>query len=306
MHKKIFLILAVMSLFSMAAFAAKYKVNSGGKVTGPNGKVQQNSVLTNTYNPYNNYSSQRYTASRQVLVQKIDNIDIVMDYSGSMLFWISEAKRSMAAIISQLPVSTKIGFRVFGHDGCSNPYHPVMAKVKNIVQNKDGKYKVTAANSSYLGNTAGSCSATKQVAALASNNTSGLLQGMNSVDVGGSTPLTLALDQAVTYDFAGIPLTQQKKIILITDGGENCGGDPCAFASALIKQRRDIVIDVLLVSSSSKALRCLSDTTGGKFYNAEDVNSFTSTLTESMTQTAQPSTQKQPEPQQKYEFLDEN
>ena len=96
------------------------------------------------------------------------------------------------------------------------------------------------------------------------------------------------------------------KIILITDGGENCGGDPCAFASALIKQRRDIVIDVLLVSSSSKALRCLSDTTGGKFYNAEDVNSFTSTLTESMTQTAQPSTQKQPEPQQKYEFLDEN
>ena len=62
MHKKIFLILAVMSLFSIATFAAKYKVNSGGKVTGPNGKVQQNSVLTNTYNPYNTYSSQSYTA----------------------------------------------------------------------------------------------------------------------------------------------------------------------------------------------------------------------------------------------------
>ena len=304
--RKIFLILTIMSLFSMAAFAAKYKVNSSGKVTAPNGKIQQGSALTNSQNFYNNYRSQSYTSSRQVLVQKFGTIDIVMDYSGSMLYWIAEAKRSMSAIIAQLPDSTQIGFRVFGHNGGGNPYNPVMAKVKNIVQNKDGKYKVTAATSSYLGKTSGTCSATKQVTPLAANNAANLLRGMNSVDVGGSTPLTLALEQAVTYDFAGLNSLTPKKIILITDGGENCGGDPCAFASALVRKRRDITIDVLLVSSNSKALKCLSDTTGGKFYNPEDLNSFTSTLTESMTQTKQPAVQNQTEPHQNYEFLDEN
>lgn len=305
MQKKIVLIAVLMFVFSMATFAAKYKVNTSGKVTSPDGKVQQGSALTNSYNVYNNYSSQSYTNSRQVLVQKIENIDIVMDYSGSMYYWIAEAKRSMSAIIAQLPQTTKIGFRVFGHNGGNNPYNPVMAKVKNITQSKNGKYKVTTTTESYLGSTFGACSATKQVTPMATNNASSLLQGMNSVKLGGSTPLTLALNQAVTYDFSGIPITQPKKIILITDGGENCGGDPCAFASTLVQNRKDIVIDVLLVSSDSKELKCLSDTTGGNFYNTEDLNSFVSKLTESMTQQAQPSSQQQM-PQQKYEFLDEN
>ena len=299
--KKLFLIFLIMFSVSLTAFAAKYKINTSGKVTAPGGKTQNSSALSNTPNFYNNYYSGNYVSSKQVLSQKAGTIDIVMDYSGSMYYWINEAKNSMSAIVSQLPTSTKIGFRVFGHDGGNNPYTPVLAKVKSIAKGKNGNYKVTASTASYLGNTSGSCSATTQVAKVVPYNTSALLSGMNSVSIGGSTPMTLALKQAVEFDFAGLSTNYPKKIILITDGGENCGGDPCRFAANLVRQRKDIIVDVVLVSSNSTELRCLSDTTGGNFYTPSDLPSFTSSLIQSMNNAVQKEPQ---EVKQKYEFVD--
>lgn len=227
-------------------------------------------------------------------------IDIVMDYSGSMSYWIEAAKKAMTSIVAQLPATTRIGFRVFGHDSGNNPYSPILNKVKSVTKNKNGKYKVKTQTASYLGSISGSCSATTQVSPVAQHSASVLINGMNSVQIGGSTPLTLALEQAVATDFNGFPMTLPKKIILITDGGENCGGDPCAFAKALMTQRTDITIDVVLVSSNSKELVCLAQTTGGKFYNTNDVYSFTNVLMESMQQTPQSN---EPEPTQQYEFI---
>ena len=302
--KKILIALLSLTVISGCAFAAKYKVNTGGKVVAPNGNIQQNSTIISPQpaynNIYNNYYSQNYISNRQALAGSTGTIDIVMDYSGSMSYWIEAAKNSMAAIIAQLPTSTKVGFRVFGHDGGNNPYSPILNKVKSVSKNKNGKYKVKTQTASYLGSISGSCSATTQVAPVAAHSASTLINGMNSVQIGGSTPLTLALEQAVATDFGAMPTTQAKKIILITDGGENCGGDPCAFARALVAQRTDITIDVVLVSSNSKELLCLAQTTGGKFYNTDDVYSFTNVLIESMQDTPQSS---DPEPTQQYEFI---
>lgn len=302
--KKIFVILSLLTLISSITFAAKYKVNTNGKVVSPNGEVQVKSNLISpqpTYNNvYNNYYSQNYINNKQVLANSIGNIDIVMDYSGSMSFWIEAAKNSMTSIISQLPTGTKVGFRVFGHDGGNNPYTPILNKVKSVTKNKNGTYKVRTSTSPYLGSISGSCSATTQIASVAPHNASTLINGMNSIQIGGSTPLTLALEQSVNNDFAGLSKTQPKKIILITDGGENCGGDPCEFAKTLISQRKDITIDVVLVSSTSKELVCLAQTTGGKFYNTNDVYSFTNVLIESMQDTPQSTI---PEPTQQYEFI---
>lgn len=302
--RKILTILLLLTSCAISVCAAKYKVNTGGKVVAPDGSVQQNSTIISpqpTYNNiYNNYYSQNYVSNRQVLANSIGTIDILMDYSGSMSYWIEAAKNSMSAIISQLPPSTKIGFRVFGHDSGNNPYSPILNKVKSVTKNKKGKYTVRTQTASYLGSISGSCSATTQIASVAPHSASALINGMNSVQIGGSTPLTLALEQAVTSDFGTISKSQPKKIILITDGGENCGGDPCAFAKALVAQRKDITIDVVLVSSNSKELVCLAQTTGGKFYNTDDVYSFTNVLIESMQNMPQTS---EPEPTQKYEFI---
>ena len=301
--KKILISVFLMSVFSVAAFAAKYKVNTSGKVTAPNGTHQNSSVLNNTTNIYSNYSAKNYVDNRQIQKTGVSTIDIVMDYSGSMLYWINEAKKTMGSIVSQLPAGTSVGFRDFGHNGGNNKYSPVLSKIKSITQKSDGSYKVTTKKEDFLGNISGSCSATAQIVRVAQNSPAVLLNGMNSQSIGGSTPMTLALKQAVESDFAGLSLSYPKKIVLITDGGENCGGDPCAFARNLVRQRKDVTIDVVLVSSSSTELKCISDATGGNFYNANDVSSFASSLYDSMT--APSSTPVQSIPQQKYEFVDD-
>lgn len=300
--KKILIALFLMSAFSVTAFAAKYKVNTGGRVTAPDGTHQNSSVLNNSANVYSNYSAKSYVNNRQVQKAGVSTIDIVMDYSGSMYYWINEAKKTMGSIVSQLPAGTSVGFRVFGHDGGYNKYSPVLSKIKSITKKSDGGYKVSTKKDDFLGDISGSCSATAQIVKVAQNNASILLAGMNSQDVGGSTPMTLALKQAVDIDFAGLSAYYPKKIVLITDGGENCGGDPCAFARDLIRQRKDITIDVVLVSSYSTALKCLSDTTGGTFYTPNDVSGFSSSIYDSMTNSSPVQTPARP--QQKYEFVD--
>lgn len=309
--KKVVISLILMSGFALAATAAKYKVNTHGKVTSPAGTTQNSSVLNNSSDFYNNYTSQNYVNTQQVIKSYVPTIDIVMDYSGSMSYWIAEAKRSMSAIISQLPAGTAVGFRVFGHSSNGfNKYSPIMAKVTSITKKGNGGYKINASTPDYLGNISGSCQATRQLVKVAVNDSSALLNGMNSVNIGGSTPLTLALKQAVDDDFAGMGTSSPKKIILITDGGENCGGDPCAYAKSLVKQRRDITVDVVLVSSYSNELKCLADTTGGRLYTPSDLNSFTTSIYNSMTNTnnttlPQPQ-QTQQEPEQQYEYVPHN
>lgn len=303
--KKIFVILFVLLVCSITVYAATYKVNTSGKVTSPTGTVQKNSSIITPQNVYSNYNSQTYVNTKQALANSIGTIDIVMDYSGSMSYWIVAAKKSMAAIVNQLPSSTKVGFRVFGHNGGGNPYSPVLAKVKNVAKDANGKYKVTTTSNPYLGNTSGSCSATAQVVPVIQHDASALINGMNSVVVGGSTPLTLALEQSVKIDFANLGITSPKKIILITDGGENCGGDPCAFARQLVAKRQDITIDVVLVSASSSRLSCLARETGGRLYKTNDIAGFTNVLTESMRNVPVSTETNVVEPTQNYEFIGE-
>jgi hypothetical protein len=205
----------------------------------------------------------------------------------------------MASIIAQIPATTKIGFRVFGHDsyGSNPPSIHTLQDVKKIVKNGN-KFKVVTEKSP-IGTTKGACSATAQVAPIMASNTTNILNGMNSVDIGGATPLVYALDRAVYQDFGGMDTTSPKKIVLITDGGENCGGDPCAFARKLMKNRSDVHIDVVLASSASRALTCLASTTGGHFYTVDNLADFTTTMTQSIqAEPAQVNTRKQ-----NYEFV---
>lgn len=300
--KKALLCLIILSSCSLAVSAASYKINAGGKVTSPAGTIQQKSSIITEQDIYKNYNATTYVNTKQVQQNPVGTIDIVMDYSGSMAYWISAAKNSMAMIVSQLPSNTKVGFRVFGHDSGINPYTPVIGKIKSIAKDSNGKYKVSAVQHSYLGDVSGSCSATSQIVPVIQYNASSLINGMNSVNIGGATPLTLALQQAVSVDFKNMGITSPKKIILITDGGETCGGDPCAFARQLASMRKDITIDVVLVSSHSRELACLSTATGGKFYNIQDVPTFTRVLSESLQNVESvPETQYE----QKYEFIGE-
>lgn len=297
MKKIIITVLIAFSMTTCCAFAAKYKVNTSGVVKN-NGKVVSPSV--NTTNPYNVYNSSNYVASNTVNAIPVSTIELVMDYSGSMSNWIIQAKQAMSQIIAQIPASTNVGFRVFGHDnfGANPNNNSTLAEVKKVVK-KNGKYKVISQQDTTIGSTSGYCSATAQVSPIMRANSNSLLNGMNSVSIGGATPLVYALDRAVYQDFAGMDTSYPKKIVLVTDGGENCGGDPCAFAKKLVSRRNDVHIDVVLVSGwFNNKLSCLADVTGGKMYKVNNLSNFSTVLTQSMT--SEP--KEIPAPTQQYEY----
>ena len=120
----------------------------------------------------------------------------------------------------------------------------------------------------------------------------------------------ISTKRSVDVDFATLSTNYPKKIVLITDGVESCGGDPCAYAKNLVKKRRDIIVDVVLVSAYSDELKCLADTTGGRLYTPSDLSSFTTSIYNSMTNTNS-ETQNQPQqeqkkPAQQYEYVPDN
>lgn len=299
MKKKLLTLLIITGcLTTCCAYAAKYKVNTSG-VVKQNGKVIS---PTKGQNYYNSYTPQSYVNSNKVNAVPVSTIEIVMDYSGSMSNCILEAKKAMAAIISQIPASTNVGFRVFGYNnnGTNLPNTATVKAIKKLVK-KNGKY-LAIADKGFLGCTTGYCSATKQVTAVMPANAQAILNGMNSVDIGGSTPLVYGLDRAVNSDFAHLDRTSPKKIVLITDGGENCGGDPCAFAKDLMSKRSDIHIDVVLINGSARSLACVSNATNGRIYTINNLSQFTTVLTNSMTT---PVTENTTTKNQNYEFYND-
>ena len=300
--KKIVLIFVLAAFTVCASYAAKYTVNTSGTVKNKAGTIITSPSNSVNQNYYNNYNAQTYISTNQVNAQNVDIIEFVMDYSGSMSNWIEVAKRSMTAILAQIPSSTKVGFRVFGHDlNGSNPTTiNTVREVKKVVR-QGNKFKIIT-EKGCLGSSTGVCSATKQVSPIIPINLSSLILGMNSVRLGGATPLVYALDRTVYQDFSAFDSTTPKKIVLITDGGENCGGDPCAFAKKLMQKRSDVHIDVVLVSSNSKALACLSNTTGGHFYNVNNLADFSTVVNQSMQ--SQPVVKNKTN-NQKYEFIGE-
>lgn len=94
----------------------------------------------------------------------------------------------------------------------------------------------------------------------------------------GKTPLAFSLEQAAK-DLAAYP-GKSKRVIVVTDGTETCGGDPCRIAAKL-KASSDIKIYVVgytVNEAERRQLSCLSDLTGGKYFDAQDAHSLIQAL----------------------------
>ncbi len=102
----------------------------------------------------------------------------------------------------------------------------------------------------------------------------------------GETPLTKAVLQAADMLKAdGEPGT----VILVTDGEESCGEDPCKAARTLAESGVDLTVHVVGFNVSDPAiqqqLRCLPDATGGWFKDARDGQALESALVSAMEST---------------------
>lgn len=79
----------------------------------------------------------------------------------------------------------------------------------------------------------------------------------------GKTPLADALRRAA----AEIPATaEEADIVLVTDGLETCGGDPCAVAAELAAEGVPIrahVVGFGLTAGEVRQIACVAENTGG-------------------------------------------
>ena len=174
-----------------------------------------------------------------------DKLLFVIDFSNSMTSYLnnqtktSQVKELLDKTLPLISEDTKVGLRVYGHT-C------------NLIAYS-------------------ACRSSELIVPLGYNNSQAILSELNKLRPKGMTPITYSLKQAVNKDLNGYGGI--KHIILLTDGGENCDESPCEYAIALMKQRRDIKIDVIAFNVEGDddlaQLKCTADVTGGKFSEAD-------------------------------------
>ncbi|MBS3647344.1 VWA domain-containing protein [Pseudaminobacter sp. 19-2017] len=100
----------------------------------------------------------------------------------------------------------------------------------------------------------------------------------------GKTPLSAAVEQAA----AELRHSEDKAtVILITDGIETCGADPCAVGASLAKAGVDLTVHVVgfgLSREEGRQVACLAENTGGRYISAADAGELGSALTETIAQ----------------------
>jgi len=114
------------------------------------------------------------------------------------------------------------------------------------------------------------CKDTKLEVPFFKGNIAALKEKVKSAQPRGTTPIAYTLEQCGT-DFPNDP-NARNIIILITDGIEECDGDPCAVSAALQSRNiilRPFVIGVGLDENFKKTFDCV-----GKFFDAKNEKSF--------------------------------
>ena len=204
---------------------------------------------------YNVYSPKDY--SPKEINTDEEKIIFLVDFSNSMNEFIGEqrkidiALKALREILPNIPPSAQIGLRIYGYRAGVTPID--------------------------------ACMASKLAVPIDRNNFKNIYNAIERVAPKGMTPITYSIKQSLKNDFG---LWQGKKrIIVFTDGGENCDESPCNYAIKLIQQRDDVQIDVIAFSIGDMAameqLRCATLVTGGKFYNADTYANLVKSLGDS-------------------------
>ena len=203
---------------------------------------------------YNVYNPQNYG----VKSEPDEKILFIMDFSNSMSEYLDGERKvdlmldTMAKILPQINPNTSVGLRVYGH-----------------------KMGFTAMDA---------CRASSLLVPISPSSASSVAGALYKTKPRGMTPITYSLKQAVKNDFLGF--SGKKRIILLTDGGENCDESPCEYAMELIKTRKDINIDVIAFNINDEddleQLQCAALVTSGKFYTANTAAELAKSISNSI------------------------
>lgn len=152
---------------------------------------------------------------------------------------INAAKQVLENALSRIPVDVNLGLRVFGQ--------------------------------AFTGIPELDCQQTVLLVSLGKGNRRSIIDKVRRIEPFGMTPLEYALRQSAEKDLRDI--RGVKTIILITDGAETCGGDPCRYIRTLphrgIKLKVDIVgLNLKRDPNARSQLNCIAEASGGQYYDA--------------------------------------
>ena len=177
--------------------------------------------------------------------QNGEKLLFVIDFSNSMGEYLEHRTKAslikdlIEKILPQISIDTEVGVRVYGHT-CNIFAH-------------------------------NACRSSELLVPLGFSNNDKIISAIAKLRPRGMTPITYSLKEAVNKDLKNKDGT--KHIILLTDGGENCDESPCDYAIELMKERRDIKIDVIAFnvydSEDLDQLKCVADVTSAKFIQAD-------------------------------------
>ncbi len=172
------------------------------------------------------------------------NLELVLDLSGSMArdlgggeTRMEAAKRVMNDVIDALPEreGVNVGFRIYGHEGDNT---------------NAGREE--------------SCQSSDLVVPIEGVDKEALRQQVQQAEPIGWTPIALSLERA-GGDFEAAE-NVSNNIVLVTDGEETCGGDPCAVARSLNQGDADVtthVVGFALTEAQAELIDCIAEEGGG-------------------------------------------
>ena len=176
----------------------------------------------------------------------------VMDASGSM--WgridgqpkIVVAREAMSDLVGQLPADARAGLVAYGH------------------------------------NRKGDCSDIETLRPLGALDREGLVGQINALSPKGKTPITATIRHAVREIRA---LEDPVSVVLISDGLESCGGDPCAA----VREARDAGVDFRmhvvgfdLGEADTSQLQCMAEAADGHYYAAKNASELAEALSKAV------------------------
>ncbi len=115
------------------------------------------------------------------------------------------------------------------------------------------------------------CKDTKLEVSFRNNNANAIKQKLNFIDPKGTTPISYSLEQGAN-DFPGRCPNCRNIIIIITDGKEECEGDPCEISRQLQKKGiilKPFILGIGIDKNFEKSFECI-----GNYYNASSEQHF--------------------------------
>jgi len=178
------------------------------------------------------------------------NVLFIFDASGSMKkampsgeSRMDAAKKAMGGALATMPADVRLGLLLYGHRRAKD------------------------------------CTDIELVSPIGADDGKAIGARINALTAKGETPIAESLKQGMR-SYAALK-GQDNRMILVTDGIEECGGNVCAAAQEVRDAGFDLKVDVVgfTLSPEQRALiQCVPDVTGGQYYDAQNMAGLSTAL----------------------------